>query len=99
MDETGGSLLEGIPAHALTLRLARSTIKMRHTETWRVDKSNEVHDLVVCLTGSARYALDDTHVTVEPGSGWIPPRSATVQAKRISTSLPSSDRNASTGDR
>ena len=30
---------------------------------------------------------------------WIPARSATVQANLISTSLPSSDRNASTGDR
>jgi hypothetical protein len=29
---------------------------------------------------------------------WIPARSATPQANRISTSLPSSDRNASTGD-
>ena len=33
------------------------------------------------------------------GHGWIPTRSATVQANLISTSLPSSDRNASTGDR
>jgi hypothetical protein len=31
-------------------------------------------------------------------TGWIPVRSATPQANRISTSLPSSDRNASTGD-
>jgi AraC-like DNA-binding protein len=76
MDETGGSLLEGIPAHALTLRLTRSTIKMRHTETWRVDKSNEVHDLVVCLTGSARYALDGADVTVEPGSAMLIPAGA-----------------------
>jgi hypothetical protein len=30
---------------------------------------------------------------------WIPARSATVQAKRISTPLPSSARKASTGDR
>ena len=30
--------------------------------------------------------------------GWIPARSATVQANRISTSLPSSERKASTGD-
>ena len=30
---------------------------------------------------------------------WIPPRSATHQANRRSMSLPSSDRNASTGER
>ena len=76
MDETGGRVLEGIPAHALSLRLARSTIKMRHTETWRVDKSNEVHDLVVCLTGSARYQLDGIEVATTPGSAMLIPAGA-----------------------
>lgn len=76
MDESGGRILEGIPAHALSLRLARSTIKMRHTETWRVDKSNEVHDLVVCLTGSARYLLDGVEVTTMPGSAMLIPAGA-----------------------
>lgn len=76
MDETGGRILEGVPAHALSLRLARSTIKMRHTETWRVDKSNEVHDLVVCLTGSARYLLDGVEVGMTPGSAMLIPAGA-----------------------
>jgi AraC-like DNA-binding protein len=76
MDETGGRILEGIPAHALGLRLARSTIKMRHSETWRVDKSNEVHDLVVCLTGSARYLLDGVEVAMTPGAAMLIPAGA-----------------------
>lgn len=76
MDEIGGRVLEGIPAHALNLRLARSTIKMRHTETWRVDKSNAVHDLVVCLTGSARYLLDGAEVTMTPGLAMLIPAGA-----------------------
>ncbi|MBP7003377.1 AraC family transcriptional regulator [Amaricoccus sp.] len=76
MDETGGRILEGIPAHALGLRLARSTIKMRHAETWRVDKSNDVHDLVICLTGSARYRLDGVEVGMTPGSAMLIPAGA-----------------------
>ena len=71
MDETGGSILEGVPPDALSLRLTRSTIKMRHDETWRVDKSNEVHDLVVCLTGSAHYLLDGLEVGMSPGSAML----------------------------
>lgn len=82
MDEIGGRILEGIPAHALTLRLARSTIRMRHTDTWRVDKSNEVHDLVVCLTGSARYLLDGREVTVDPGSAMLIPAGARFIGRR-----------------
>lgn len=73
MDETVGRIFEGILSDALTLRLARSTIKMRHAETWRVDKSNDVHDLVVCLTGSAQYQLDGTELTIEPGVAMLIP--------------------------
>lgn len=82
MDESGGRILEGIPAHALSLRLARSTIKMRHTESWRVDKSNEVHDLVVCLTGSARYLLDGAEVTMTPGAAMLIPAGARFIGRR-----------------
>lgn len=73
MDETEHGILGGIPANALTLRLARSTIKMRHSASWRVDKSNEVHDLVVCLRGSARYRLDDEDLVIERGQAMLVP--------------------------
>jgi len=48
---------------------------------------------------SPRRRPQTTGPTAKKWSRWIPARSATVQAKRISMSLPSSDRNASTGDR
>ncbi len=73
MDETEGTVLSGIPAQALTLRLPRSTIKMRHAASWRVDKWNEVHDLIICLRGSAHYRLDDDDVTLRPGEGMLIP--------------------------
>lgn len=80
MDESVGdidaSVLGGIPADALTLRLARSTIKMRHTASWRVEKSNDVHDLVVCLSGSARYELGGTPLVLEPGEAMLIPAGA-----------------------
>ena len=73
MDKIGHSILEGIPANSLSLNLARSTIKMRHSATWRVDKSNEVHDLVVCLRGSGRYLLDNVEVKLERGKAMLIP--------------------------
>jgi AraC-like DNA-binding protein len=82
MDKTAGRIIEGIPADALTLRLARSTIKMRHTETWRVDKSNDVHDLVVCLTGSAQYMLDGVERSMEPGAAMLIPAGARFIGRR-----------------
>ncbi|SFZ86819.1 AraC-type DNA-binding protein [Devosia enhydra] len=69
----GASVLGGIPSDALTLGLSRSTIKMRHTASWRVEKSNDVHDLVVCLTGSARYELDGVSLVLEPGDAMLIP--------------------------
>ena len=73
MDKIGHSILEGIPASALSLNLARSTIKMRHSSSWRVDKSNEVHDLVVCLRGSGLYHLDEQEVRLERGMAMLIP--------------------------
>jgi AraC-like DNA-binding protein len=73
MDEIELDVLSGIPAQALSLRLPRSTIKMRHAASWRVDKWNEVHDLIVCLRGSAHYLLDDHDVTLHPGEGMLIP--------------------------
>ncbi len=56
-----------------------------------------------CFPGLfSQYVFDHRWTEVysdRRGTRWIPARSATVQAKRISMSLPSSDRNASTGDR
>lgn len=73
MDEIVGSPLAGIPPHALSVRLARSTIRMRHAPSWRIDKTNQVHDLIVCLSGAASYQLDGVDVTVRPGEALLVP--------------------------
>ncbi|GGA59297.1 AraC family transcriptional regulator [Pelagibacterium lentulum] len=76
MDKSEGQVLAGIPADALSLKLSRSTIKMRHTSTWRVEKSNEVHDLVVCISGGAHYELDGEAATLSPGEAMLIPAGA-----------------------
>ncbi|WP_137133223.1 AraC family transcriptional regulator [Rhizobium sp. FKY42] len=67
MDKSEHGTLGAIPVHALTLKLTRSTIKMLHTPTWMIDKSNSVHDLIICLTGSATYSVGDEIVHMKPG--------------------------------
>ncbi len=64
------------------------------------DYNREAQARGLAVPGAAGSADLDT--AAQPGlrgGRWIPARSATVQANLISTSLPSSDRNASTGDR
>ncbi|WP_159587458.1 AraC family transcriptional regulator [Chelativorans xinjiangense] len=73
MDKIEGGVLAGIPENALKLTLTRSTIKMQHSRTWRVDKSNSVHDLVICLTGSGSYMVDDGAYTLAPGDAMLIP--------------------------
>ena len=64
-----------IPMRSLSLRLARSTIKMRHDTAWRIDKVNPVHDLIVCLTGSGVYQIGDERepTTIAPGDAVLVP--------------------------
>lgn len=76
MDEIVDSHFAGVPVDALSLKLTRSTIKMRHAAAWRVDKSNNVHDLVVCLSGSADYTLDGQPLTLTPGAAMLIPAGA-----------------------
>jgi len=69
MDKIEHSDLSHLPVRSLSLRLARSTIKMHHTRRWKVDKLNPVHDLVICLSGRGVYRFDDTHEPVELREG------------------------------
>ncbi|WP_163269080.1 helix-turn-helix domain-containing protein [Chelativorans alearense] len=73
MDKIEGGILAGIPENALKLTLTRSTIKMQHSRTWRVDKSNSVHDLVICLTGGGGYMVDGGAYTLAPGDAMLIP--------------------------
>ena len=69
MDKIEHSALNHIPMRSLSLRLARSTIKMNHNRRWTVDKLNPVHDLIICLSGRGLYRFDDTHEDIELSEG------------------------------
>ncbi|MFK7943568.1 MAG: helix-turn-helix domain-containing protein [Paracoccaceae bacterium] len=69
MEKIEHPLLSHIPMRSLSLRLARSTIKMQHNRRWKIDKINPVHDLVICLSGQGLYRFDDTHEEVELTEG------------------------------
>lgn len=71
MEKIVGGLLSGIPTSALTLSLTRSAIQMEHSSIWRVDKTNEVHDLVFCLEGRALYEIDGQAIEMRPGHAML----------------------------
>eukprot|EP01032_Pedospumella_encystans_P034804 gene34804-39349_t len=71
MDETECRVLSSIPMQALALNLTRSTIRMEHSQTWSIDKSNRVHDLVICLSGRGVYEVEGQVVVMEPGSAML----------------------------
>lgn len=73
MEKIEGSILTGIPMNALALTLTRSTIRMQHAPTWSVSKSNSVHDLIICLTGSAIYEVDGETIEMAPGRAMLLP--------------------------
>ncbi len=72
MDETE-HLFSQMPMKSLSLRLARSTIKMRHGRNWKIDKLNPDHDLLICLTGRATYEIGDEQIEIEPGDAMLIP--------------------------
>ncbi|GHC45885.1 helix-turn-helix domain-containing protein [Neogemmobacter tilapiae] len=74
MDEIEHGPLAQISPGALNLRLTRSTIKMQHSASWRIDKINPVHDLLIGLEGRGEYLIGGERLHLEPGEAiWIPP--------------------------
>lgn len=71
MDKIEGGILDGLAVNALNLTLTRSAIKMLHTSTWTTDKTNRVHDLVICLTGRAEYEIDGETFEMKPGRAML----------------------------
>jgi AraC-like DNA-binding protein len=71
MEKTEQAPLTAIPVQALSLTLTRSTIKMQHSPSWSIDKSNSVHDLVICLTGRAEYDIAGEKIAIEPGCAML----------------------------
>lgn len=81
MDEIEQFPLTLLPMRSLSLRLARSPIKMHHSPTWRIDKVNPVHDLVVCLTGKARYIVGKLELEVAEGQAMLLPAFTRFQGR------------------
>ncbi|MCC5959476.1 MAG: helix-turn-helix domain-containing protein [Rhodobacteraceae bacterium] len=88
MDETehlataataGAGILAGLPVRALDLTLTRSAIRMRHSNSWSIDKVNSYHDLVICLSGQGAYLLGDQHITLTPGMAMLIPAGTRFQ--------------------
>ncbi len=71
MDEIEGGILAAIPPSALTLTLTRSAIRMEHSHTWGIDKTNPVDDLVICLEGVGRYLIDGAPREMRPGDAML----------------------------
>lgn len=71
MDEIEGGILSTIPPAALTLNLTRAAIRMEHSQTWRIDKSNPVDDLVICIEGHGHYLIDGEPVIMNPGDAML----------------------------
>lgn len=71
MDEIEGGILSSITPSALALNLTRATIKMEHSRTWRIDKTNPVEDLVICLEGSGQYVIEGERRVMQPGDAML----------------------------
>ncbi|MDS7594860.1 AraC family transcriptional regulator [Agrobacterium tumefaciens] len=71
MDEIEGGILSTVPPAALALNLTRATIKMEHSRTWQIDKSNQVDDLIICLEGQGHYLVDGESRIMEPGDAML----------------------------
>jgi len=73
MDEIEHFPLTLLPPDALRLKLARSAIRMSHGRTWRIDKLNPVHDLVIPLEGSGVYRIGEAEIPLAPGEAMLIP--------------------------
>lgn len=71
MDEIEGGILSSIPPAALQLNLTRAAIRMEHSRTWQIDKSNQVDDLIICLEGQGHYLIDGEKRVLDPGDAML----------------------------
>lgn len=73
MEEIEGGVLDRVPVGALSLSLTRSTIRMQHAPSWKVDKSNEVYDLIIALDGQGEYLMEGQRLTLRAGQAMLIP--------------------------
>ncbi|MCC8932002.1 AraC family transcriptional regulator [Rhizobium sp. 'Codium 1'] len=71
MDKIEGGILSAIPPAALSLTLTRAAIRMEHSHTWQIDKTNPVEDLVICLEGRGHYHVAGQPRMMEPGDAML----------------------------
>lgn len=71
MDEIEGGILSSISPSALTLNMTRATIRMEHSPTWRIEKTNPVEDLVICLEGCGQYLIAGERYVMRPGDAML----------------------------
>ena len=73
MDKIVENPVNILPVASLHLSLPRTLIRMRHDDSWSVDKTIGCHDLFICMSGKAHYLLNDHAYTIEEGQGiWVP---------------------------
>ncbi|MDO1584940.1 helix-turn-helix domain-containing protein [Rhizobium oryzicola] len=87
MEKSEQGPLATIPVQALSLTLTRSTIKMLHSPSWSIDKTNSVHDLIICLTGHAQYRIAGETILMEPGNAMLIPANTHFVGRSTSTEL------------
>lgn len=73
MDKTVENPFSRIPIHALSLHIARTPIRMSHGKSWRIEKTNPVHDLVICFSGSGDYQFKNEFITLKAGEAMLIP--------------------------
>jgi len=73
MDKIVENPVNVLPAGNLTLSLPRTLIRMHHDKKWRVDKRITCHDLIICLSGSAHYLLDEKPFDIKEGQALFVP--------------------------
>lgn len=74
MDKIEGGILASIPPGTLNLTLTRSTIRMQHTSSWRIEKVNPVDDLIIALDGCGEYIVAGERLRLSPGEALLIPR-------------------------
>lgn len=87
MDEIEGGILAAIPPAALSLTLTRSTIRMEHSHSWSIDKSNAVEDLLICLEGRGEYLVEGERLVLAPGEALLLPRDRRFQGHNPGTEV------------
>lgn len=75
---------ERIPIHALSLHMARTPIRMSHSKSWKIEKANPNHDLVICLSGSGDYQIKDEVFTLKAGEAMLIPARTRFKGKHSS---------------